>query len=165
MNKPIFPAARRLIAGLLCVLASAACQAAGDGPRDAASHIGRPAGAPVQLAAAAGDDQPTEGRRRQPRRRTGSERDYIGAWIGVEGTLLHVERGPDGKLFVVNFWSLEEADRGTFDAEVAADGLRWTRNGEPVVARFGSGAETGLKWLDGKKRCLVVTEGEGYCRD
>ena len=101
------------------------------------------------------------GKSRRPR----TERDYIGKWIGVEGLVLDVARGTNGKLVLFNVWSLEQADQGSFDAEVVPEGLRWARRGETVVARPSNGAATGLRWLDGKKNCLTVTQGEGYCRD
>jgi hypothetical protein len=44
-------------------------------------------------------------------------------------------------------------------------GLRFTRGGDALLLRQGSGVETGLKYLAGKKDCLVVKSGEGYCRD
>ncbi len=99
-------------------------------------------------------------------RRPKTERDYIGKWIGVEGLLLHVARGTNGKLVVYNIWSTDEhGDQGSFDAEVVPQGLRWTRQGTTVVGRPSNGAATGLKWLDGRKDCLTVAQGEGYCRD
>lgn len=118
--------------------------------------------------AATAEKAKTDGVKAAPVRkahRPRTERDYLGKWIGVEGTLLEVGRGTNGKLVVVNFWSLDAPDRGSFDAEVVPEGLRWTRKGTTVVGRPTNGAGTGLKWLDGKRDCLTVAKGEGYCRD
>ncbi len=151
--------------------AGTACHAMDARPQvpSTAGHAPAVAGATTPIAAADPDEASATGAaaarssRRPHRPRT--ERDYLGKWIGVEGLLLDVGRGTNGKLVVVNFWSLDEADRGSFDAEVVPQGLRWTRKGDTVVARPTDGTATGLKWLDGKKDCLTVVKGEGYCRD
>ncbi len=148
-----------------------ACHAMGDRPPVPSTDGHTPALAGAATSRAAADpenaDAPgaTAARSSRQPRRPRTERDYLGKWIGVEGLLLDVGRGTNGKLVVVNFWSLDESDRGSFDAEVVAEGLRWTRKGEIVMARPTDGAATGLKWLDGRKDCLTVARGEGYCRD
>lgn len=94
-----------------------------------------------------------------------SEADYLGRWVGVEGLILIVARKPGGGLSVTNQWSLDEGDRGTFDGSVSAEGLRFVRGGQAVVAVPSDGDATGLKWLAGKQDCLTVRPSEGYCRD
>lgn len=94
---------------------------------------------------------------------TGAEADYIGRWTGPEGLVLDVRARPGGGVTVVNRWTLD--DRGTFDGSVTAEGLRFVRGGEAVTASPGDGDATGMKWLAGKKDCLIVKPGEGYCRD
>jgi len=39
------------------------------------------------------------------------------------------------------------------------------RDGLQESIRPTNGDETGMKWLAGKKNCLTVRPGEGYCRD
>lgn len=91
------------------------------------------------------------------------EADYIGKWIGVEGMVLDVAANPKGGVRITNQWDLDH--KGSFDGSVTAEGLRFMRNGEAVTAYRGDGDATGLKYLAGKKDCLIVKSGEGYCRD
>jgi hypothetical protein len=55
--------------------------------------------------------------------------------------------------------------KGTYDGQDSEHGIKFKRGGEELSLRRGNGDETGLKWLAGKKECLVVKDGEGYCRD
>lgn len=88
---------------------------------------------------------------------------WIGRWTGVEGT--YVDIRPDGS----GGWTLEmQSDldtKGTYAGTSTAAGIAFERGGETLVLRESDGAATGLKWLDGKQDCLMVAEGEGYCRD
>ena len=43
--------------------------------------------------------------------------------------------------------------------------LEFERDGVQETVRAGDGDATGMKWLAGRKDCLVVKAGEGYCRD
>jgi hypothetical protein len=54
---------------------------------------------------------------------------------------------------------------GTYIGEDNAQGIRFTRNGEQLILRSATGPETGMKWLEQSKSCLMVKQGEGYCRD
>lgn len=92
-----------------------------------------------------------------------AEVDYVGKWIGVEGMVLEVKPKAGDGVTIVNQWDLD--NKGTFEGSVTAEGLRWMRNGEAVTAVAGNGDATGLKYLAGKKDCLIVKDGEGYCRD
>ena len=42
--------------------------------------------------------------------------------------------------------------------------IAFQRNGVRFTLRPSNGDQIGLKWLDGKKNCLMVQDGEGYCR-
>ena len=44
-------------------------------------------------------------------------------------------------------------------------GIAFTRPDGKQLLRASDGDATGLKWLAGKKDCLKVKDGEGYCRD
>ena len=91
------------------------------------------------------------------------EADYLGKWIGVEGMFLTVAKRDGGGVTLDMQWDLDH--RGTFPGSVTAEGLRFTREGRDEIAVPGNGDATGLKWLAGKKDCLTVKPGEGYCRD
>lgn len=91
------------------------------------------------------------------------EADYVGKWIGPEGLVLEVKPKPGGGVTIANQWTLD--DNGNFDGSVNAEGLRFMRNGETVTASPSNGDATGMKWLAGKRDCLTVKSGEGYCRD
>lgn len=90
------------------------------------------------------------------------EADYLGKWIGVEGMFLNVTKRAGGGVTLEMQWDLDH--KGTFPGSVTAEGLRFTRNGQDEIAVPSDGDATGLKWLAGKKDCLTVKQGEGYCR-
>ncbi len=91
-----------------------------------------------------------------------SAQRYVGRWIGVEGMFLDVAPRTGGGVTMEMQWDLDH--RGTFEGSVTAEGLRFMRNGVAEVAVPGNGDQAGLKWLAGKKDCLIVKSGEGYCR-
>ncbi|WP_209308557.1 hypothetical protein [Sphingomonas corticis] len=90
------------------------------------------------------------------------EADYLGKWIGVEGMFLDVTKRDGGGVTLEMQWDLDH--RGTFPGSVTAEGLRFRRDGKDEILVPGDGDATGLKWLAGKKDCLTVKPGEGYCR-
>jgi hypothetical protein len=92
------------------------------------------------------------------------EADYLGKWIGVEGMVLDVKKRAGGGVTLDMVWGLDPGDKGTFPGSVTAEGLRFTRNGKDEILVPSDGDATGLKWLAGKKDCLTVKTGEGYCR-
>jgi hypothetical protein len=53
----------------------------------------------------------------------------------------------------------------TFAATPTEDGLAFERDGLRESIRATDGAGTGMKWLQTKRDCLVVRQGEGFCRD
>ncbi|MDI1254063.1 hypothetical protein [Thermomonas sp.] len=92
-----------------------------------------------------------------------TEADYLGRWTGVEGMYLVVAAKPDGGVTLEMQWDLD--NKGTFDGTVTAEGLHFMRGGVAENAVHTNGNATGLKYLAGKKQCLTVKPGEGYCRD
>ena len=93
-----------------------------------------------------------------------SQDRYVGRWKGVEGMYLTVTEKPDGRGVALDMqWDLD--NKGKFDGSVTAEGLRFTRGGAQEIAVPSDGDATGLKYLAGKKDCLTVKPGEGYCRD
>ena len=93
--------------------------------------------------------------------------DWVGKWLGVEGTYLDIEKpqGEDEKADYVLTMQYDLDHKGTFDGYSTQQGIAFSRNGDRYVLKKGSGDETGLKYLAGKQKCLIVKEGEGYCRD
>lgn len=90
--------------------------------------------------------------------------DWIGRWTGVEGTYLVVRAGDGvGRYTLEMQYTLD--DTGTFAGTGNADGIAFTRPDGNHQLRHTDGNATGLKYLAGKKDCLTVKTGEGYCRD
>lgn len=87
---------------------------------------------------------------------------WAGRWIGVEGTYLVVTPTGSGTASLEMQYDLD--NKGTYPATVTPEGLRFTRGGEQMLLHPSDGDATGLKWLAGKKDCLTVKSGEGYCR-
>ncbi|WP_326525481.1 hypothetical protein [Sphingomonas sp.] len=94
-----------------------------------------------------------------------TDADYVGRWVGVEGMMLNVTAKPGGGVTLDIVWGLDADMKGRFDGSVTAEGLRFMRGGVAETAVHTDGDATGLKWLAGKKDCLTVKPGEGYCRD
>ncbi|ESQ91992.1 hypothetical protein ABAC460_03590 [Asticcacaulis sp. AC460] len=86
---------------------------------------------------------------------------FTGKWTGPEGTSLTVT--PNGGTYKVTVVNLD----GPRDfAGIGVDnGIKFTRDGQAFTIRKGTGDDTGMKWLAGKKDCIVVALGEGYCHD
>jgi hypothetical protein len=88
----------------------------------------------------------------------------VGRWRGVEGLNLVIakDRAP-GHYTLDMQYSLD--GKGKFAGVATAEGIAFTRPDGEKVLRPTDGDATGLKWLAGKKDCLTVAPGEGYCRD
>lgn len=87
--------------------------------------------------------------------------DFVGKWAGPEGTSLTITpQGNDYQVVVQNL----DGPR-TFTGQMGDKGITFVRDGVPFVIHKGSGADAGMKDLTGKTNCLIVTTGEGYCRD
>ena len=89
--------------------------------------------------------------------------DWAGKWIGVEGMFVTITPGEPGKYKLEMQSDLDT--KGSYDGEDSEHGIKFKRGAEELSLRRGSGDETGLKYLAGKKECLIVKQGEGYCRD
>lgn len=109
----------------------------------------------------------TQEARRERQAARAPERDaWIGTWTGAEGLMLKIERGDaPGRYRITNKWALDEDATGTFDGYATRTGIAFRRRDGRKRLRAGDGEATGLKWLAGKKDCLIVAPGEGYCRD
>ena len=89
--------------------------------------------------------------------------DWAGKWTGVEGMYATITPTEPGKYKLEMQSDLDT--KGTYDGKDSEHGIKFKRGSEELSLRRGSGDETGLKYLAGKKECLIVKEGEGYCRD
>jgi hypothetical protein len=89
---------------------------------------------------------------------------WVGRWRGVEGLNLVIAKGDaPGKYKLDMQYSLD--DKGKFDGVATSEGIAFERPDGKQVLRATDGDATGLKYLAGKKDCLTVQSGEGYCRD
>jgi hypothetical protein len=85
---------------------------------------------------------------------------WLGQWNGPEGTYLLLSKS--GDQYVVKIQSLDGP--ATYEGVAAGDRIEFKRDGKTESIRAGSGKETGMKWLLEKKDCLIINEGEGFCR-
>ena len=91
---------------------------------------------------------------------------WVGRWTGPEGLYLDIANVGDeysGRYTIRNRYTLD--DEASFEALADKQTLVFTRAGKAQVLRAATGDETAMKWLAGKKDCLMVAPGEGYCRD
>lgn len=88
---------------------------------------------------------------------------WAGKWTGVEGMYVTIATAEPGKYKLEMQSDLDT--KGTYDGEDSEHGIKFKRGNEELSLHRGSGDETGLKYLAGKKECLIVKSGEGYCRD
>jgi glucose/arabinose dehydrogenase len=88
---------------------------------------------------------------------------YLGRWVGVEGMVLNVTEPAQGEVRLEMQYDLD--NKGSYTGTITPEGIRFQRGPETLVLRPSDGDATGLKWLAGKKDCLTVKSGEGYCRD
>ena len=88
---------------------------------------------------------------------------WIGKWIGVEGLVLDVQPAGEAGKYILSVTLLDGTK--SYDGTADGDMIRFTRDGRPESVRTATGDETGLKWLAGKQNCLMIQQGEGFCRD
>jgi len=88
---------------------------------------------------------------------------YLGRWVGVEGMYLNVTEPVAGEVKLEMQYDLD--NKGRYTGTVTPEGIRFKRGADTLLLRPSDGDATGLKWLAGKKDCLTVKSGEGYCRD
>ena len=132
------------IAGLSLVLALGACGKLSTGPdtsRDTATKVKTP-----KIASTAP-----------------SHFEWAGKWTGPEGIYVQVTPAAAG---AYNLEMQSDLDtKSTYPGQDVEGGIRFERGGEGLLLRAATGDETGLKYLAGKKTCLMVKPGEGYCKD
>lgn len=86
---------------------------------------------------------------------------WVGQWNGPEGTYLLLSKRDEQ--YVVKIQSLDGP--ATYEGVAAGDRIEFKRDGKTESIHAGSGKETGMKWLLEKKDCLIIKEGEGFCRE
>ena len=90
---------------------------------------------------------------------------WAGKWTGVEGMYLTITPGELGKYKLEMQAGTDDSTKGSYDGADSEHGIQFKRGGEQLSLHRGNGDDTGLKYLAGKKECLIVKSGEGYCRD
>lgn len=88
---------------------------------------------------------------------------WAGRWTGVEGMYVDIRPRTSESYELEMQYDLDNV--GVFTGHDSEHGIKFMRDGQPLSLRRGSGADTGLKYLAEKRDCLIVKEGEGYCRD
>jgi len=86
---------------------------------------------------------------------------WVGKWAGPEGTYLEIKHVGNGYSLAIANLDGEKI----FNGVAVRNGIEFERDGKTELIKSGTGDESGMKWLAGKKDCLVITFGEGYCRD
>jgi hypothetical protein len=118
-----------------------------------------PATSPVASPAASPTGSPAAGDKS-----TSVKTDALtGRWQGPEGTFLNVTK--KGDKFEIEIKALDPASK-KYEGTAKGDVIEFTRDGKAATIKTATGDETGMKWLAGKKSCVVITKGsEGYCKD
>ena len=86
---------------------------------------------------------------------------WLGKWIGPEGTYLQLSRQANAYRIVIQ--SLDGQRRFT-GKPLGKDRIQFQRDDKTLQIRAGKGQDTGMKWLASKENCLIIETGEGYCR-
>lgn len=89
--------------------------------------------------------------------------EWAGKWVGVEGMFVEITPTEGGGYSLAMQSDLDT--RGTYVGSDAPGGIAFERGGQQLLLKAATGDQTGLKYLAGKSDCLMVAEGEGYCRD
>src|SRR5690606_35390187 len=91
--------------------------------------------------------------------------DWAGLWTGPEGLFVEVSLAKSGQYSLKMMGDLDQPNSAvTLVGSDAPNGIGFERDGQQHLLRRASGEETGLKYLDGETNCLMVQEGEGFCR-
>ena len=124
-----------------------------------------PAPAPTETTEVVDETVPPEGAEGETDPATAPHRfaSWAGKWTGVEGMFVTITPGAPGQYKLEMQSDLDT--KGTYDGTDSEHGIKFKRGAEDLSLRRGNGDETGLKYLAGKKECLIVKDGEGYCRD
>lgn len=86
---------------------------------------------------------------------------WMGQWNGPEGTYLKLEESGDG--YGVTIQDLDKEER--YLGVASERRIRFNRNNKEEYLTLVPGRMTGVKWMLEKPYCLMVKQGEAYCRD
>ncbi len=86
---------------------------------------------------------------------------WVGKWQGPEGTFLNIE-GNKG-VYTLTIQNLDGPK--TYAGRTLGDRISFDRDGVAETIHASDGKDTSMKWLADKKNCLMIREGEGFCRD
>jgi hypothetical protein len=86
---------------------------------------------------------------------------WVGRWSGPEGTYLRI--AGDHGAYEITVANLDGPQ--TYAGSSSGDGIEFERNGRNESIDATDGIGTGMKWLTDKHDCLVIRQGEGFCRD
>lgn len=85
-----------------------------------------------------------------------------GTWPGVEGTSLTVTKA--GEKYKVAITGLDKKVE-SFEGTAKGDTIEFKRKDKVETIKAATAEETGMKWLQGEKNCVVINKGsEGYCK-
>lgn len=92
--------------------------------------------------------------------------DWKGLWAGPEGLFVFITLTEPGEYELEMMGETDDMkDNIRIQGKDAEGGIAFERAGKTLILHSVTGEETGLKWLDGMKNCLMVEEFEGFCRD
>lgn len=86
---------------------------------------------------------------------------WVGQWNGPEGTFLKIEG--DKGTYQLTIKNLD--GEKNYSGKTLGDRIQFERDGTTETIHVNDGKSTGMKWLEGKTNCLMIREGEAYCRD
>ena len=86
---------------------------------------------------------------------------WLGKWIGPEGTYLQLSRQANAYRIVIQSLDGQRLFTGK---PLGKERIQFQRDGKTLQIRAGTGQDTGMKWLATKENCLIIETGEGYCR-
>ena len=92
-------------------------------------------------------------------------RTLAGHFTGPEGMFVTVTP-LQGRAYELDMrWGVDDEMTGRFQAIQTSEGIAFKRGGEALVLKSATGEETNMKWLADKCDCVMVSVGEGYCKD
>lgn len=86
-----------------------------------------------------------------------------GRWLGANGTILTLAKEKDDAYSVVIRTASNDED--DLPATESNGKLQFRRQNIVETITPGKGKDTGVPELAGKRDCLIIKAGEGYCRD
>lgn len=85
-----------------------------------------------------------------------------GTWPGLDGASLTVTK--NGEKYKVDIAGKDKKVE-SFEGTAKGDTIEFKRKDKVETIKAATAEETGMKWLQGEKNCVVITKGsEGYCK-